>query len=478
MDTKRKEKVPQKGTSLFRFCLIVVLVPILAIVLGWNFIKSPTIHSCEIYSPSRLSTVMGIARSLKTFVDVEGAGALLDIVVPLVKSEVLNVSPYDYSSLNLEGKKLLMLGGGYLREFMRHAKILGVELHLVDDPKMQKRSEGFVKQFISVEGFGRLSITHPDKILEIVKLAKVDFDGVFTLVEDQGPLVSYLAEKLNLPGNSYESSNVARNKYRMRQVMQKANLPIPSFYLIESEADLEKASKAIPFPSFLKPVYGVAASYASKVTSLEHLKEVYKDFQKQMNPTDHQNSIYYYGSQMILEEMLDGPEIQLELMLYKGELVFHCFSSEYSPKRQWLVYPVNLTQSQKDELLSLAYSTVKAIGLSNGVVHIEMFYSSKKGAQIIEVNNRLSRGFLPSRFSHQLLFGEKHTDYFGSVIMLALGLKPPTHERTVPPLNLAIFLDNPSLTGWETEGGCSVFFGASPKECLDEGIDWNKNREN
>lgn len=36
-----------------------------------------------------------------------------------------------------------------------------------------------------------------------------------------------------------------------------------------------------------------------------------------------------------------------------------------------------------------------------------MFYSPTQGAQLIEINNRLSRGFLALQPSHQLFLGEK-----------------------------------------------------------------------
>jgi len=216
----------------------------------------------------------------------------------------------------------------------------------------------------------------------------------------------------------------------------------------------------------LKPVFGVAASFAAKAKSLDQLKELYRTFQKEMDPND--RMIYNFGTQMILEEMLDGSEIQLEMMVHRGQVVFSCFSSEYSAKREWLVFPVNLTEADKASLLDLAVKTVKSIGLTDGVVHIEMFNSSK-GPQVIEVNNRLSRGFLPRRFTHQLLFGEKLTDYFASVIFLALGEKPPAKDRLVPPISIAIFLDEPSLTGWETDGGCAIFFGPSPQDSLHQG---------
>jgi len=427
-----------------------------------------TIHSCAIYSPSHVNTIKGIYSSLSHYVEVEGWEHLLDVVAQGAKSELLRVPPF-YSNELIQGKKLLMVGGGYIPEFLSHAKLLGVEIYLLDDPKMAHRVEGRVTRFIPVSNFGRVSITDPEAVLNTIKQTNTNFDGVFTLVEDEGPLTAFLARSMNLTGNSEEASWIARNKYKMRNVMRNANLPVPKFALVEKEEDLKAAAETVGFPSFLKPVFGVAASFASKVENMDELKKLYKQFQDEMDPSNH--SIYWYGEQMILEEMLEGTEIQLEMLVHKGKIVFHCFSSQYSTHRDWLVFPVNLTEQQKDELFNLAAKTVHAIGLTHGVVHIEMFYTPK-GPQMIELNNRLSRGFLPRRFTHQLLFGEKLTDYFADVIYLALGMEPPAYNRTIPPLSIAIFLENPSANGWETEGPCSIFFGADPSSSLEQGLQY------
>ncbi len=70
---------------------------------------------------------------------------------------------------------------------------------------MRERTENLVTSFIPVEKFGRLSIVQMDFIAEVVKETKIKFDGVFTLVEDEGPLVSYLAKIFKLAGNRFDS---------------------------------------------------------------------------------------------------------------------------------------------------------------------------------------------------------------------------------------------------------------------------------
>jgi hypothetical protein len=61
------------------------------------------------------------------YIQKEGFLSLIDLFAQLIKSEILNLPPY-YSIEQVQAKKLLMVGGGYIPEFMSHAKILGVEV--------------------------------------------------------------------------------------------------------------------------------------------------------------------------------------------------------------------------------------------------------------------------------------------------------------------------------------------------------------
>jgi len=335
----KKAQRRESDSSWFHSGVILKLLIFLGLVTAGlifaSFKINLTIHSCDIYIPDHLSAVVGISRSFWRYIEVEGFSSFIDVFVQLIKAEILNLPPY-YTVDAVQGKRLLMIGGGYIPEFLKHAKILGVEIHLMDDPKMEERTKGLVTSFTPVENFGKVSITQKTAILEKVKQTGIKFDGVFTLVEDEGPLVSYLATALKLPGNSENASLTARNKFKVRDVMEKAGLNVPKYAIVEKEADLETAALKVGYPVFLKPVYGVAASFAAKATSLNQLKQLYREFQKEMDPAT--RSIYNFGQEMILEEQLDGPEIQLELMVHDGKIVFHCFSSEYAPKREWLSF--------------------------------------------------------------------------------------------------------------------------------------------
>lgn len=67
------------------------------------------------------------------------------------------------------------------------------------------------------------------------------------------------------------------------------------------------------------------------------LERTFERFQVEIDADHH--PIYHHGKQMLLEQILGGPEVQLEMMLKDGKVVFHCLSSQYSASRDTLHFP-------------------------------------------------------------------------------------------------------------------------------------------
>ena len=76
-----------------------------------------------------------------------------------------------------------------------------------------------------------------------------EVDGVCTFCEMAVPLVSRLAEKLGLPGNSPHSVDAARDKHSTRSVMGSAGLPTPRNMLISEPEDVKRAAEEVGFPA-------------------------------------------------------------------------------------------------------------------------------------------------------------------------------------------------------------------------------------
>jgi hypothetical protein len=136
------------------------------------------------------------------------------------------------------------------------------------------------------------------------------------------------------------------------------------------------------------------------VDNFAQLNKTFHEFQRFFDAERH--TINHPGPEMVLESLLCGPEVQLELMLRDGHIVFHSFSSHLSPARDALFFPAALSLERRAALLEAAAAAAAALGLREGVVHADLFDDPKHGAVVIEIENSLSRGFLPQSFLHQV----------------------------------------------------------------------------
>ena len=76
-----------------------------------------------------------------------------------------------------------------------------------------------------------------------------ELDGVCTFCEMAVPLVSRLAEKFGLPGNTPAAVDAARDKHATRQRMAQCGLPTPRNFLIEQASQIAEAAKLVGFPA-------------------------------------------------------------------------------------------------------------------------------------------------------------------------------------------------------------------------------------
>ncbi len=80
--------------------------------------------------------------------------------------------------------------------------------------------------FVPIENFGSFSVREPESVVARVTDAMTQcrasqqtscppgpYDGVFTLIEDHGPLVARIAKKLDLPGSPVEAAMVKKPQH-------------------------------------------------------------------------------------------------------------------------------------------------------------------------------------------------------------------------------------------------------------------------
>jgi carnosine synthase len=337
-----------------------------------------------------------------------------------------------FVSAGLQGKRFIL---------ERMAE-LGVKSVVIDHPDSWSQklvSEGLIAKFLPVD-MSQSSDQVFEKCVAHIKSLGSDgvtgpVDGITTFIELSVPLVARLCETLGLPGFSPQSVDNARDKHSTRACLATAGLPTPRNFLIKSREQLSDAAAKVGFPAVLKPVSGAASLGVKKVVSETDLRECYTEIVTEMSSLVVSSGalIKADGSgngvsaanmidlTLLLEQYLDGPEVDVDVVMSEGEWRYASVQDngptlEPYFNETWAASPSLLPKEKQNELRNLAVDTVKALGFTAGVFHVECKYTST-GPHLIECNARMGGGQV--RECNLLTWG---VDLVEETLFIALGI--------------------------------------------------------
>jgi len=248
---------------------------------------------------------------------------------------------------------------------------------------------------------------------EFLKVKKID--GVITFWEQDVELAAKICEQYGFAGNSYEVANKVRNKYKFRSFCQKHSLPYPKYKVINQVKDLSEVVASFVFPLVIKPKVGSNSLDVQKVENPKELLKVYRNLVKK-----------YHQGEILIEEFLAGPEVDLDILVQAGQVKF-CGISDNKMMEPYFVEmgrvtPSQLSQRQQEELIQMAEKVLGELGVINSLVHFEARYTSK-GPVPIEVNLRLGGDEVyPSTKKAW------NVDLIEGAVRIALGLELPVKK--------------------------------------------------
>ncbi|MDO0910840.1 ATP-grasp domain-containing protein [Streptomyces sp. DT2A-34] len=225
---------------------------------------------------------------------------------------------------------------------------------------------------------------------EVERLHSVlGFDGVVTSCDYYLPTVARIAGHLGLPGPGPEAVENACRKDATRRVLAEAGLPGPRFAVHEEWADLARAAKEIGYPLVVKPVDLCAGMYVRRVDDEAQLADAFRalaDFP--VNARGQRRTLA-----VLLEELLDGPEVSVETVSYGGAVHLIGVTDKSIGGAPAFIetghmFPAALPLADIDAAEQTTLGALKALGLTDGVVaHTEIKLTSA-GPRVVEVNPR------------------------------------------------------------------------------------------
>jgi carnosine synthase len=378
-----------------------------------------------------------------------------------VPRELLNKASEDAQALRrklVHGATVVFVCSGLRgkRFILERAAELGIKSVVLDQPDSWSKelvAEGVIAKFLPVD-MSQTSEKVFDQALASIRSLGDDgvtgsVDGITTFVELSVPLVARLCEALGLPGLGPQAVDEARDKYRTRACLAKAGLPTPRNFLIKSQKEIAEAGQKVGFPAVLKPVSGAASLGVKKVEDEASLHRSYKEIVDEMSTLvissgaliKGEGSTNAVGAEscidltLLLEQYLDGPEVDVDVVMSEGEWRYACVSDngptlEPYFNETWAACPSLLPKEKQVLLKELSVNSVKALGFSAGVFHVECKFTST-GPQLIECNARMGGGQV--RECNLMTWG---VDLVEETLFIALGIpsRPQLPKNPIKPV--------------------------------------------
>ncbi|RDA88591.1 hypothetical protein CP532_5899 [Ophiocordyceps camponoti-leonardi (nom. inval.)] len=221
------------------------------------------------------------------------------------------------SPFPISRKRLALVGGRRhliaARAILHAASTLGINLVIIDQEGhwLQADTEENRKHR---EAFVALDLTDDEGLTERLTAAVLDhpepIDGIFTHNDDFFVVVARVASVLGLPTSPVSALETTSDKYKSRMLQDEPGRTARVSSLAELYTLMGESSFNPVFPLIVKPTKGWASQCVSKVTNLQDL------------PLAVHKAIGRHGSPAVIEPFFDGPEVDVNLVLLNGEILF------------------------------------------------------------------------------------------------------------------------------------------------------------
>lgn len=265
--------------------------------------------------------------------------------------------------------------------------------------------------------FYNVSTIDPEGVLQAARDFKAD--GFLTLATDL-PMraVAYASETLGIPGISQHTALLATDKGEMIKALKEHGVESPWYYIIDTPEELKETGKQITYPCIMKPTDNAASRGVALIRDYGELIESYA-YSKEWS----------HSGQVIIEEYMEGPEVSVESLSYKGETYVLQITDKLTSGAPHFVevghnQPSQLEEWTKEKIRDVAVRAVKALGIENGPAHVEIIVTAD-GPKIVELGARLGGDCITSH----LVFLSTGIDMVKETVKVLCGEDPDLTKK-------------------------------------------------
>ena len=210
-------------------------------------------------------------------------------------------------------------------------------------------------------------------------------DRVVGMLEQIQEALAEAREANNIPGVWMKVARNFRDKDVMKRVLRDAGLPVARSFLATSAADAIRFAELVGFPLIMKPPAGCASIGTVRVRNGDHLWRTLEN----MAPSK--------ADPVQMEEFITGKEYTCETVSIRGKHVWHSGTRYLNAplevlENPWMQYCVLLPRHEQTQpwrnFYPIADAALTALGLTDGISHMEWFLREDGSPVISEVGAR------------------------------------------------------------------------------------------
>lgn len=223
--------------------------------------------------------------------------------------------------------------------------------------------------------------------------------------EGYRPLMSYLNNQVNAADCSVDAIETCLDKHKMRKMLVAKGLSESKVEVLDLNQLVGNVDAVFAEHQgkFIKPRSGAAAFACFRLTEKSQLEQL-QTFRSEMINDPVMSSIFCDNFDFLVEEYIPGIEFSVEIVVLDNHVYTLCIHEKYGLDHKAFTIlesvvvspPVSVDSEIQDDLVRHITNCAAAIGISNGVFHVEIKYDMDTHvAEIIEFNPRIG-GFLIS----------------------------------------------------------------------------------
>ncbi|WP_307080599.1 ATP-grasp domain-containing protein [Streptomyces canus] len=220
--------------------------------------------------------------------------------------------------------------------------------------------------------------------------------GVTTYMEHFVELTARLTHQLGLPGNSPSAATACRDKATTRRLLAAHGVPSASSFLAEDADQGVEIARRLGYPVVVKPRGRAGSAGVLRADSDEDVRAA---FHRALVDSVLGLEAWSVPGALV-EEYLRGPEISVETVVLGPEQLQIVAITRKTlgpePQFQEIAHSVDAADPLLTDpvLADIVTGAVQALGLTRGVLHIELRITTD-GPRVIEVNGRPAGDLIP-----------------------------------------------------------------------------------